>query len=167
MPQIAIDSVASCNSMIRLNDSVIQTWQGGGRKPASKQLLCCKEHAPTHFWLFSLREGRCMYHQPSRICCPTTLPEAELNIHVRTARLWVAYGRRLGSWIACPGALKVRQVHRAMTVPSPEAELNSHATIEWLWVVHGFGLKSIEAPTRFKPWLFHCQKQNWTAMVEG
>ena len=31
---------------------------------------------------------------------PTTLPEAELNIHVETARLWVAYGRGLGSWIA-------------------------------------------------------------------
>ena len=55
-------------------------WEGGGRKPASKQLLCCKEHAPTHFWLCSLHEGRCMHHQPSRICCPTTLPEAELNI---------------------------------------------------------------------------------------
>ena len=49
------------------------------------------------------------------------------------------------------GHLKVPQAHRAMTVPLPEAELKSHATIEWLWVVPGFGLKSIEAPIRFRP----------------
>ena len=28
---------------------VLYTWEGGGRKPASKQLLCCKAHAQTHF----------------------------------------------------------------------------------------------------------------------
>ena len=81
------------------------------------------------------------------------------------------YGLHMGAgWAAeslAQGHLKVPPPHRAMTIPVPEAELNSHATIERLWVVHGFGLKSIEAPIRFKPWLFHCQKQNWTAMAEG
>ena len=65
------------------------------------------------------------------------------------------YGLHMGAgWAAkslAQGHLKVPQAHRAMTVPLPEAELNSHATIEWLWVVPGFGLKSIEAPIRFKP----------------
>ena len=93
-----------------------------------------------------------MYHQPSRACCPTTLPEAELNIHVGTAGLHLGAG-----WAAeslAQGHLKVPQAHRAMTamtVPLPEAELNSHATTQWLWVVPGFGLKSIEAPISFKP----------------
>ena len=92
-----------------------------------------------------------MYHQPSRICCPTTLPEAELNIHVELQ----GYGLHMGAgWAAESlerGHLKVPQAHRAMTVPLEKAELNSHAIIEWLWVVPGFGLKSIEAPIRFKP----------------
>ena len=39
----------------------IYTWESGGRKPPSKQLLWCKEHAPTHFCLYT--RGRCRYHR--------------------------------------------------------------------------------------------------------
>ena len=84
------------------------------------------DESQTHLWPFFHDECRCMYHQLSRICCPADESLAQ-------------------------GHLKVAQVHRAMTVPLPEAELTSHATIECLWVVPGFGLKSLEAPIRFRP----------------
>ena len=139
------------------------TWEGGGRKPASKQLLCCKEPRAHTLLAAFFTQGPLHVSpaEPDLLSDHLARSRNEYPLH--------GYGLQMGvGWAAESLAqkhLKVAQAHRAMTVPLPE--LKSHATIEWLWVVPGFGLETIEAPIRFKPWLFHCQKQNWTAMVEG